>query len=1487
MKKILGLDLGTNSIGWAVVNATEDEEGNIVIDKISKANSRIIPMDQATIGDFNKGNSKSQTAERTRLRGARRLLERSHIRRERLNRVLSIIGWLPPHYSECLDKYGKILNNKEPKLAWKETESGNHEFIFPDSFKEMMEDFARHNPSAIQNGRKVPYDWTLYYLRKKALTRPVSKYELAWILMSFNQKRGYYQLREEEEKESTKKLEEYYSLKVTEVIETGEKKGKESWFDIVFENGWTYRKTFNEFPDWVGKVKDFIVTTEMDADGKPKLDDEGKEKRTFRIPKDDDWTLLKKKTEHDIDQCKKTVGEFIYDSLLVNPSEKIKGKLVRTVERDYYKEELKLILEKQMELNPGLLTEELYGKCIMALYPNNEAYRNSIAGKGFKYLFVNDIIFYQRPLKSKKSLISDCPLEERIYVGTDGRKVSHIKCAPKSNPYFQEFRLWQFLSSLRILKREEKINGSLKENVDVTAEFIPDNNALAELFCWLNDKEQIDQKALLSYLSHQRKNIEKEYRWNYVESKKYPANETRGSMLKALKKAGVSQKFNNSENLYALWHILYSVNDKKELKQALGTFAQKHDLPKEFVEIFSKLKPYEKDYASYSEKALKRLLTLMRAGKYWSPDAIDPQTEDRIEKILSGEIDENISTRVREKAVRLQSKSDFQGLPTWLACYIIYNRHSESKNIDKWNSPDDIDRYLANFKQHSLRNPIVESVITETLRTVRDIWKEEGRIDEIHIELGREMKNPAEKRKRITEQALKNEYTNLRIRAMLTEFMNPEFDVDNVRQNSSLHQKKLRIYENTVLESADIPDEIDAILKKFNNSDITKYPTTSEVLRYKAWLEQQYRSPYTGEIIPLGKLFTPEYEIEHIIPKKLYFDDSFNNKVICEAEVNTIKDKSLGYSFIKSNPGKVVTLCGGRQVQLLSVEEYEDFVRKTYKNNPIKKQNLLAEEIPEGFIQRQLNDSRYISKIVKTLLSNIVREKDETEDISKNVIVCNGSITSRLKKDWGLNDLWKDLMLPRFERMNTNHTEESFTTVNGNGRKVPTVPFSHQRGFDIKRIDHRHHAMDAIIIACANRNIINYLNNSSACRNAEKKRDDLQRMVCTKTHPDANRNYKWVVNMPSPLFLSQVRQILENCIISFKQNLRIINRTSNRYEKIENGKKVLIRQTRGDRWAIRKPMHKDTVYGKINLRKIQSVKLQKAIKDPKRIVRKDIKAKLLHCANTKDMLSLLKSQYPDIQKLDIYYYTSETKNQYFATRKALDSSFDEETIEKNIADSGIQKILLRHLEQCGNNPEAAFSPDGIDRMNANIVELNDGRFHQPIFKVRKYEKANKFPIGDIGNKSSKFVEAEKGTNLFFGIYISEEGKRSYKSIPLIEAIQRQKEGLSPVPESDGENKLLFYLSPDDLVYLPTADELECGHVGEELDKSRIYKMVSCSDYQCFFIHSHVAKTIVDKKEFSKSNKMEKAITGEMIKEICIPLKVDRLGNIIDFNGSLR
>lgn len=1507
MKKILGLDLGTNSIGWAVVNAKEEIRVNETICLnpigISSAGSRIIPMSADILGEFDKGNSVSQTADRTGYRGIRRLLERYLLRRERLLRVLKKLDFLPTHYAEKVDSYGKFIDDSEQKLSWKKDTDGKCEFVFKDSFNEMLADFAQYQPQLVADGKKIPYDWTIYYLRKKAISQAITKEELAWILLQFNQKRGYYQLRGEETEENPDKSVEFLAQKVVRVEATNDKKGDDIWYNVYLENGMIYRRSSRIPLDWEGKVKEFIVTTDLEKDGTPKKDKDGNIKRSFRAPKDDDWTLLKKKTEFDIDNSHKTIGCYIYDALLSNSNQKIIGKLVRTVERKFYKDELCKILETQKHFIPELQDEALYKACIEELYPNNEAHRNNIAKPYFANLFINDILFYQRPLKSKKSLISNCPYE--AHKDKDGKEYP-VKCIAKSNPLFQEFRLWQFVKNLRIYERDT--------DTDVTEQYLSSEDKFVELFDWLNNHSEIEQNTLLNSYFKIKKEKGKDnypYRWNYVEDKKYPCNETRATILKGLEKCGINADFLTKDKELQLWHLLYSVQDKIEICKALKTFAEKNNLPDFFVEVFAKLKPFANDYGSYSEKAIKKLLPLMRMGKYWSFNAIDANTKDRISKMITGEYDEDIKNRVYEKTINLRDESCFRGLPLWLACYIVYDRHSEAKEIMKWETPDDIDKYLKEFKQHSLRNPIVEQVVTETLRTVRDIWKQEGSIDEIHIELGREMKNPADKRKKMTERIQENENTNLRIKTMLMEFMNPEMGIENVRPYSPSQQDILRIYEENALENLTKDDkEFDFVSKVSKQAQ----PSKSDIIRYKCWLEQKYRSPYTNEMIPLAKLFTSAYEIEHIIPQSRYFDDSFSNKVICEAEVNKLKDRQLGFEFIKNHHGERVQLSQGKTVEILSVEEYEMFVKDHYSSNRTKMKKLLMDDIPDDFIERQLNDSRYISKLVKGLLSNIVREKEENgeweqEAVSKNLISCNGSVTDRLKKDWGMNDVWNSIVLSRFQRLNELTGKDCFTTISTEGHLIPSMPLELQKGFNKKRIDHRHHAMDAIVIACTMREHVNLLNNESAHKKYDKSyRFDLQRKLRRRDEQGHFLEFQ----KPWTTFTTDAKQALENIIVSFKQNLRVINKTTNYIQHYdENGKKVFVKQEKGDCWAIRKSMHKDTVFGEVNLRFKKEVSLNDALKNPKTIVNKDFKAKILELQKAghdakyiKKYIEENKDVWSDIniKKIEVYYFTKDTKDRYFATRKPLDSSFNKKKIEESVTDTGIQNILLAHLDAKSGDPELAFSPDGIEEMNRNIVALNNGKFHQPILKVRVYEKAEKFAVGQTGNKTAKFVEAAKGTNLFFAIFSTEklnkdtgeiEKVRSYLTIPLnvmidcqkkfgsqwkknIEAYLKEKELVS------ADVHLLFILSPNDLVYLPTKEELKNGI--KEVDKKRIYKMVSSSGAQCFFMNEKVAKVIVDKVEFSPLNKAERAITGEMIKETCVSLKVDRLGNIVELNG---
>ena len=1428
-KHILGLDLGTNSIGWAVVKEENDSKS------IVSAGSRIIPMDAKMMGDFESGNSVSQTRDRTQARGMRRMNQRHTLRRERLNRVLDILGYLPEDYKHHLNDYGQVLKGEEPKIAW----SDMGEFLFMDSFREMLAEFREKHPDLLKKNLLIPYDWTVYFLRKKALTQPISGAELAWVLHHFNSKRGYNQSRSEQEEANPTEKKEFCSLKVLKVVDTGENTKGKNWYEITLENGWIYRRQSAYPLDWEGKKKDFIVTTKLNEDGSEKLDKEGNVKRTLSAPNDDDWGLRKIKTEHDIAASGMTVGQYIYYALLDNHDQKIIGRLVHTIDRSFYRDEAIRIVNAQKKFHKELNDSAIYDAAIQALYKKNVAYRHSISNRDFAYLLVDDVLFYQRPLKSKKSLINECPHEYHWIKDANGKlQKQYIKCISKSHPIYEEFRVWQFVNNLRIFYSSDGF-----EQQDITA----DKLDRCEIAKWLLSVKEVDQKALLKKVFGK---TVKGYRWNYVEDKTYPMAPTHALINKAL------GAVTNTDEYLHLWHILYSVTDKKELEHAIAHYAEAHELNEEFVKVLSKAKPFPSDYGAYSEKATRKLLALMRDGTAWSEEAIEGKSKQRIEKILSGEDDETIDIRVREKCSHLKSIADFRGLQVWMAEYVVYGVR---KHDEKWSCPEDIDSYLQEFRIHSLNNPVVEQVVLETLRTVRDIWKQEGHIDEIHLEMGRELKLPADKRRLLLQRQQESEKANEEARKQITQYI--------------------------------------------------ANPSIADIKKYRLWEDQGKVSPYTGEPIPINMLFSSAYEIEHVIPQSRYFDDSMSNKVISEVEVNRLKDRMLGHAFIADHAGEKVTLTGGKVVTIHTIDAYENYVKETFKGNNAKIRKLLLDDIPEEFITRQLNDSRYISNLMRGLLSNIVREKNqetgeyEPEATSKNLIVCNGSVTDRLKKDWGITDVWNRIILPRFIRLNELLQTDAYTKV-VNNHLEPSMPINQREGFNKKRIDHRHHAMDAIVIACATRNHVALLSNENAASSRQQQRIDLSHLL-RETFVTEWKGKKHTIfgnfKKPWPTFTQDVEDTLQGIIVSFKQNLRIINKSINHSLRYVNGEKKMVLQSKGDNWAVRKPLHKETVFGFVNLQKKKTASLKYALEHLNDVVDKDLRqvlrllmAKGFDEKQLKKYFADNKEVWKDINlnKIEVYYYTADTSDNYYASRVSLGEWLDEKSIREKITDSGIQKILLAHLAQYGNDPKEAFSPDGIENLNRNIVDLNDGVPHKPIYKVRKYELAEKFAVGQTGNKAKKYVEAAKGTNLFFAIYISEKEDgtkvRSFVSIPLKVAIDCQVKGLKIwrslldqwahneglVSEND---RLLFILSPGDLVYLPTEGETM-------IDKNRIYKMVSGSGTDWYFTPCSFASTLVNKTEFGPLNKTARALSGEMIKEICVPIQVDRLGNIIAINN---
>lgn len=671
-------------------------------------------------------------------------------------------------------------------------------------------------------------------------------------------------------------------------------------------------------------------------------------------------------------------------------------------------------------------------------------------------------------------------------------------------------------------------------------------------------------------------------------------------------------------------------------------------------------------------------------------------------------------------------------------------------------------------------------------------------------------------------------------------------------------------------------------------------------------------SPYTGKIIPLSKLFTVEYEIEHIIPKVKFFDNSFSNKVICETNVNKLKDKQTAYEFIKNHSAEIVDLGFGNSVKLLSLEEFISHCKRYFRNNSTKLKKLLSEEIPDDFIERQLNDTRYISKFVKGLLSNIVRQEGEREVTSKNLISVTGTITSTLKNDWGLNDVWNKIIQPRFERLNKLTNSKDFgdwdyqKDENGNnvGKKFfrITVPDEISKGFNKKRIDHRHHSLDALVIACTNRKHIQYLNSL----NNEKIKHELQLSLLIKNDKG---HFMKQFKKPWDNFTTDVKDKLEKVVISFKQNNRIQTKATNFYWKwnIEDGKlkKKLVQQKKGNNRAIRKSLHTPLPYGKKKYT-FTILDISKSIGKREFIVDEEIRVKI------EELLVQFDGKIGDLQKYlkrnpitdntenpishTAFYITEERYRkrqpiQRLANRGQGGIKTSAQAIKfiNKVSDLVIRKALLNHLKVNNYDIDKAFSIEGLEKFN-NKRKI-------PIYRLPIAEaSSHKFPLGKNTNTKSKFGEADEGTNLFFAIYWNEEKqKREYETIPLNKVIDHQKwratlpkekinnEPMIPINHSKG--RFLFSLSPNDLIYIPTDEEIEYPHNIDfnNLTKeqaNRIYKMVSCTGNRLYAIQNNIAKVIKNKFEFTSLNKLEFDLNKNSIKERCWKLEVNRLGNII-------
>jgi CRISPR-associated endonuclease Csn1 len=224
--------------------------------------------------------------------------------------------------------------------------------------------------------------------------------------------------------------------------------------------------------------------------------------------------------------------------------------------------------------------------------------------------------------------------------------------------------------------------------------------------------------------------------------------------------------------------------------------------------------------------------------------------------------------------------------------------------------------------------------------------------------------------------------------------------------------------------------------------------------------------PYCGKTFCISKVFSDEIEVDHILPVSRTLDDSIANRLLACRGCNRLKRRKSPFEAFGATPGWPAIAERSKALP--------HFKRWRFAPEAMKKF-----EGERDFLARQLNETKYLSRLAKGYLGKIC-DPDQ-------VYVTPGKLVGLLRGKWGLNEL-----LPDHNR-----------APDEDGRKV--------------RTDHRHHAIDAIVIGALTRGLINHI-----AREAGRAEDqDLERVFGT-------------IPMPFEGFLDAVRTARDNIIVSNK-----------------------------------------------------------------------------------------------------------------------------------------------------------------------------------------------------------------------------------------------------------------------------------------------------------------------------------------------------------------
>lgn len=249
------------------------------------------------------------------------------------------------------------------------------------------------------------------------------------------------------------------------------------------------------------------------------------------------------------------------------------------------------------------------------------------------------------------------------------------------------------------------------------------------------------------------------------------------------------------------------------------------------------------------------------------------------------------------------------------------------------------------------------------------------------------------------------------VNAIIKQYGKP--DTIRIEMARDLEMNTKRYKENEARQAKNTKENNKAI-DAHKDLNLGQYPSHDDKIKYRLWEEQGRRCAYSNKTIPLNSVFTANVEIDHILPFKKSLDDSYMNKVLCYVADNRDKGDRTPKDAWSGNTEKWMQI-----TQAISQWKGVDSkVKRFYQtDDDLQKRD---------FISSQLNDTRYISKLALEYVASLVG--------TSNVSVTKGFVVSQIRYQWGFNDLIKK----------ANKKD---------------------------RTDHRHHAIDAVVIAATSRSL--------------------------------------------------------------------------------------------------------------------------------------------------------------------------------------------------------------------------------------------------------------------------------------------------------------------------------------------------------------------------------------------------------------------------------